>query len=273
MLGKLIKHELKQTVRSVSTIYIILAVISAALLISSMIGLNVFKALANTALFIGTVVMAVMTLVAIIKNFSDTLYGRQGYLSFTLPVKGSSLLLSKIIVSAVWLLCAVILMVLVYIVMYISMTGENGIESLGTIKSLVDELGLAELLPSKGAIISLLLIAAMLLLMTFIVLIGFIYFSITVANTRALQSHPKLYGIIVFLGSYIAVNAISTPITQHFPLSLQVTSEKVRIAVSAMTESDAMFSYGIAGVLFKFLIAVGLLIFTGWIMEHKVNIK
>ena len=273
MLGKLIKHEIRHTFRSVSTIYIVLAAISVALLISSAVGITVFKALANAALIIGTIVMAVMTLVAIIKNFSDTLYGRQGYLSFTLPVKGSSLLLSKILISALWLLCAVILMILVYIVMYISVMGENGIESLGTIKNLVEDMGLAELLPSKGAIITLLVIGAMLLLMTFIILIGFIYFSITVANTRALQSHPKLYGILVFLGSYIAVNAISNPITEKFPLSLQVTSDKVYIAAASMTESEAMFSYGIAGVLFKFIIAVGLLVFTGWIMEHKVNVK
>ena len=273
MLGKLLKHELKQTVRSVMVIYIVLAVVAAFLLIFSVAGATTFKALANVALSIAALVMNIMTLVAITKNFSDTLYGRQGYLSFTLPVKCSNLLLSKVIISVFWLICAVLLTGIVYVIMYISMTGESGIEGLGTIKTLVEDTGLSDLLPSKAAIFELLIIGAIMLLMTFVVFIGFVYFSITVANTRALQAHPKLFGIIVFLSTYFFVNAVSQPITEKLPLALHVTTEKIFIGFISMDNSDAIFSYGIGGVLFKFIVAVVLLFITGKIMENKVNVK
>ena len=273
MLGKLLKHELKQTVRSVSTIYIVLAVIAAFLLLSSLVGANAFKAISNAALFVATIVMIVMTVVAVIKNFHDSLYGRQGYLSFTLPVKCSSLLLSKIIVSAFWLLCAVILMGIVYFIMYIAMTGENGIELLGSLKDMIEGMGIADLLPSKTAIAKLLIFAALGLLLEFTVIIGLIYFSVTVANTRPLQAHPKAFGILVFLGIYMALTAIANPLSEKVPLSIEISATDVMLRFVRMGDSPEMLSFGISGLILRAAVAVVLLVVTGWIMENKVNVK
>ena len=273
MLGKLLKHELRQTARSVMTIYIILAAVAGILLLSSVIGATLFKALSNVALFTAAIVMMIMTLVAIIKNFRETLYGRQGYLSFTLPVRCSSLLLSKILVSVFWLICAVALMLVVYVIMYLTMTGENGIELIGNLKDIIAEIGYSDLLPSKVLVIEAVILMGIWLLMQFIILIGFIYFSITMANTRALQQHPTLYGILIFFVSYFVVSTASRPLTEKVPLSLQFADDNLKIAFVSMMNAEATFSFGIAGLVFETLVAVALLVLTGWIMENKVNVK
>ena len=98
-------------------------------------------------------------------------------------------------------------------------------------------------------------------------------FSFTLSNTRALQKHPKLFGFLIFFGTFGVSNAINMKLTYSLPLAVHVTSEKVYIAFESMdTMSESLFSYGI-GAIFMGLIALGLLILTGWIMERKVNIK
>lgn len=274
MLGKLIKHEIRHTFRSISMIYIIVAVIAGVMLLSSIAGINAIKALSTGVLLISGFVMIAITVLSIIRNFYETLYDRQGYLSFTLPVKGSHLLFSKIVVSVLWLVCAMVLMGLIYFLMYLSVTGENGIEALGLLKNIFEENGLSELLPSKGLVAELLILVAVYILVEMLSLIGFIYFSVTVANTRPLQAHPKMYGIMVFLGTYIVVQAISNPIKEHFPLALHVSQNDIAINFTSMLHSESdLFAFGIGDTVLKAIFAIIMLVVTGWIMEHKVNIK
>ena len=40
-----------------------------------------------------------------------------------------------------------------------------------------------------------------------------------------------------------------------------------------MENSESVFSFGIGGTVFMALVALAMLFATGWIMEHKVNIK
>ena len=69
-------------------------------------------------------------------------------------------------------------------------------------------------------------------------------------------------------------NAINMKLTYSLPLAVHVTSENVYIGFESMdTMSESLTSFGIGGAIFMGLVALGLLILTGWIMERKVNIK
>ena len=69
--------------------------------------------------------------------------------------------------------------------------------------------------------------------------------------------------------------AISAKLTYSLPLSVCVSTEKIGLAFEKMNVGggDYLFSFGIGGTIFIALAALGLLFFTGCIMEHKVNIK
>lgn len=227
---------------------------------------------ASVILYFVGILVVVMTLVAVIKNFYDTLYTNQGYLSFTLPVKCSSLLVSKVIVSFVWIIASVAALGLIYLVIFLNAKAQSG-DQIGSVLEILKDSGLLDMLPSGAMVAKFLVYVVIIFLLTILTFVGFVYFSVTLANTRPLQKHPKLFGFLIFFGSYALTNSIGAKLTYSLPLSVSVTAEGVKLAFTAMERSDAMFSFGLGGTIFMALIALAMLFATGWIMEHKVNIK
>lgn len=115
MLGKLIKHEFQSSAHSVMNIYIAAAVALAAMLLSYAVKVTWVGVIGSIALIIIGLICVVITLVAVVTNFNRTLYGAEGYLSYTLPVKSSALLASKAIVSFVWVLLSYIFMIATFL--------------------------------------------------------------------------------------------------------------------------------------------------------------
>lgn len=112
MLGKLIKHEFQATGRVMWVIYAAMGLLSLFAHIS-------FRGLGDPAqnrvvgavmvLFVvlwalSLVIGGVATIVLIVKRFHQNLLTDEGYLMFTLPGTVHHLVLSKIIVAAVWLM-------------------------------------------------------------------------------------------------------------------------------------------------------------------------
>ena len=99
MLGKLMKNEIKQSSR-----YFLVLLASAGIVILLMIATLLLRVermnfIASLVLLLVGGISVLMAVVLVIKNFNDTLYKEQGYLTFTLPVSGPMLLFSKVLVS------------------------------------------------------------------------------------------------------------------------------------------------------------------------------
>lgn len=273
MLGKLLKFELKHSARYVMTIYGCAAALAVLMLVGMLVRLTFISVIGSMVLYFVGIVAVIMTLVAVIKNFYDTLYGKQGYLSFTLPVKGSTLLLSKIIISFFWIIMSMVLMAGIFVLIFLNAKRQAD----GTFDGIFEMLkasGLLEMLPSGAMIAKLVFYLAAGVLLNILVFVGFVFFAVTLANTRALQSHPKAYGFLIFFVTYSTANSIGAKLTYSFPLSVQVTAEKVYLGLESMSSSiNVLTSFGAGGTIFMAVVAVGLLAVTGWIMENKVNVK
>lgn len=273
MLGKLIKHELRHSARYTLSIYIAVTVISAVMgftLLSKATWIGVMSCI---ALYAAGIVAVIVTLVSVIKNFYDTLFGRQGYLTMTLPVKCSTLLISKVIVSFIWIVASFTLMGLT-LVMVFFYAKEKSAGYFTMISDAVSVSGILEILPSASTVISLLIAAALWAVITIFTYVSFVYFTVTVANTRALQSHPKLLGGLVFLGIFSLNNTVGNILTQYIPVTFNVGADKVYFAFEQMGMiEDTFLSYGVAGTVFSGIFALGLLWLTGFILENKVNLK
>ena len=272
MLGKLLKHEFRQSARSVSLIYACAAAVIVFIFVGMLTKITWIGVVGSIVLYITALVGVMMTLVSVIKNFYDTLYSNQGYLSFTLPVNCASLLGSKVIAAIVWVILSFVLAAVCFLV--IAMNAKAVAEgSMAGIWDIIELTGLKEMLPSGATLVKLGILFAVSVLLLVFTFVGFVFFAVTMANTRVLQKHPKLFGFLIFFFTYGVTNAVGTKLTYSVPLSLEITTEDVKLAFVAMDQSSGMLSYGLAGVLFMALVAVGLLLLTGWIMEHKVNIK
>ena len=172
----------------------------------------------------------------------------------------------------VWIILSFVLAGLCFLV--IGMNARAAAEgSMEGIWDVLEMTGLKEMLPSGATLVKLLVLLVVLVLLTVLTFIGFVYFAVTLANTRLLQKHPKLFGFLIFFATYGVSNAIATKLTYSLPLSLEISTETVKLAFVAMDQSEGMLSYGLGGTIFLALVAFGLLLLTGWIMEHKVNIK
>lgn len=110
MLGKLLKYEIKATGRIFVPIY--LALILLAGINRIFVAFRFFPHNQTLSLISGFVSllyilficgMFVLTFVVMIQRFYKNLLGDEGYLMFTLPVKPSALILSKMLVSFVWI--------------------------------------------------------------------------------------------------------------------------------------------------------------------------
>ena len=120
MLGKLLKYEMKSTSRVMWFLYA--AVIIVGTVIGLMLHINAegdfyIEQLAGGAvvpriaalifIFIYGVLlaaMAIMTIIMIIQRFNNNLLRGEGYLMHTLPVPTWMLILSKLIISVVWII-------------------------------------------------------------------------------------------------------------------------------------------------------------------------
>ncbi|MBR3948246.1 MAG: hypothetical protein IKJ70_02455 [Clostridia bacterium] len=273
MLGKLLKHEIRHSARYTMAIY------GAAFAAMAVTGLSLLfdsgwlGAISCGMLYIIGFAAVVTTLVSIIKNFNDTLFGRQGYLTLTLPVKGSELLISKVLVSFLWIVASFGIMGLTFYVIFVYGKERSG----GTMESMweiISVSGILDMLPSKTAIIEFIAVVVILAISTIITYVGYVYFTVTVANTRPLQNHPKLYGGLIFFGIMSFVNTLGNVLSEYLPLTINVSTEKVFFSFTQMgADPNVLISYGIGGTILSGLVAVGLLFATGYIIENKVNIK
>ncbi len=273
MLGKLIKHELRHSARYTMSIYIAVTVLSAVMGLSLLSSATWLGVMSCFALYAAGFIAVIITLVSVIKIFYDTLFGRQGYLTLTLPVKCSSLLLSKVIVSFIWIVTSFALMALT-LVMIFFYAKEKSSGYFTLVSDAISISGILEMLPSASTVIKLLLVAAVWVVITIFTYVSFVYFTVTVANTRALQSHPKILGGLIFLCIFSFNNTVGNILTQYIPFTFNVGSDRVYFAFEQMGKAEeALLSYGVGGTLFSGLLAFGLLWLTGYILENKVNLK
>lgn len=274
MLGKLIKNEFIQTSKSLVAVYSAAAAAIAVLLVSYLTKVTMIGMTASFALIIIGFVAIIMTLVMVIKNFNDSLYGAQGYLTFTLPVKSGDVLFSKFLVSFVWIIAGYVVMLLTWVIVFFFARAKSG-GMLETLSGMLQGFEAMGSLPTTKLVIE---YAAYLLAgygITVISYVSFVFFSVTCANTKRFQHKPLMYGIVFFFIIYVVNKAASTYLTYKLPLSVSVFANRIGLTfVSAIEGADgALLTTGIGGKIFTALFAAVLLFVTGHIMEKKVNVK
>lgn len=127
MLGKLYKHEWKETAKLLIPLHLILilfTIIGAIILSTDLLQNESFEMLTISCMLLyilSIFTVFIVTIVYLTIRFYKTMYARQGYLTHTLPVSTSSVINTKIVVSSLWMFIAMILTALsVFILLWIS---------------------------------------------------------------------------------------------------------------------------------------------------------
>ncbi len=117
MLRKLIKHEWRATRGFLGLICLgLLAFAGITRLFVELSSLVPFFRIPMTITLVLYILLLVassaVTLVILIKRYYDNLYGAEGYITLTLPVRRSSLILSKLLVGLAWMLISTLTVML-----------------------------------------------------------------------------------------------------------------------------------------------------------------
>lgn len=221
MLGKLLKYEIKATARLFFPIYLailLFAFINRLINPFENIGNNTYNATIEGFNFLSIIqtisvfvyfalIVAViaMTLVIIIQRFYKNLLGDEGYLMFTLPVKPWHHIVSKLLISLVWIIFSfIIIMCSVLILINIdNIFGE-----------------LAKIINAGRNFFG----DTILILIPISALIVSAYFIMTVYNALSIGHLFTKHRILASFGAYIGIYIISQIV---FTISVFASMEKV----------------------------------------------
>lgn len=197
MLNRLIKYELRATARYFLPVY------GAILVFSLLIGLRDFNEtflsslniILPTALGLSLMGLGVMTLIMVVKRFDSNLLGDEGYLMFTLPVKVSSLMTSKLITSIIWVLCSYV--IFMFSLLLITWRRFDLNELLEALRSF----------PMDPYLITLFILLILMGILQFLLQI---YASLSIAQAYTITRSRILGGTIVFILFSIGINTVET---------------------------------------------------------------
>lgn len=274
MLSKLLKNEFIATGRIMGALYAVVAVIMAYVLGSYYINkdtASVGQMLGITVLLLISSCSFILTAVVMISNFQKSLYGDQGYLSFTLPVKGSTLLISKIITSTVWFIAAfVCLMGTAAVTFYVVKEDVIGEDTFSTLESI-----LPMFLEGKSisTVVTSIIVTMISYFLRFAVITIEMYFAISLANTRHFQKKYVLWTIIFTIAVLFIVERISGFISDNITFGLSVTNSNLSIITNYNALASGASFIDLVSVISYLLFGIGLYYATFYVMNKKVNIR
>lgn len=117
MLGKIIKHEFKATYKGYLLLFISLFTITALNKTTEYVPLdntiwNIIKMFLYAAWIILLMFMVMGAMLLAVVRFYKTMVKDEGYLTHTLPVKKSQLIIGKFITSLIWMIVSFIIMII-----------------------------------------------------------------------------------------------------------------------------------------------------------------
>ncbi len=276
MFGKLIKHEFIATGRIMAIVYGIIAVLSAYILGSFYLGDAsvdsdaLLPSLSLILLFFVAMANVVLTIIVIMTNFQKSLYGDQGYLTFTLPVKSVSLLSAKILVSTFWYIAASLTVVVASFLFLGAVEKDLGEEGVTLIEML---LGLYD---SEMSIAVLIFQIAMVFVDFFFAALMFtleVCFAITLSNTRLFQKHHVIF-TLVFSGVAAWVTSKITSLVTDFAtfgFNYDMDTDKLELVVN---ESEMFLSYiDLLTPIVTFALTIVFFFGTNYLMKKKINLR
>ncbi len=276
MLGKLLKYEVKDTLRIIPFFYAITAVLACLSLLAGKLELGWFKVTSSVLLLLVGIAVFVVTLVVICMRYYKNLYSNEGYLSFTLPLKPHLHLVSKSIVSFMWAILSVLVCLGAFFV------ALNGLGVDGAVwSSVLDQIERSGMGNYIYAIIPM-------VCLSILYLMSQVYFSITMANRPAFHNIGQAgASILLFLATNVVLKIVETILTIIIPFSLSVSltgSFDISLTAQNMVgylmenlnnpnPNPSNMVIGLGGYTFDIIMVFVLFYLTGRIMNKKVSLR
>ena len=269
MFGKLLKNDLKAQWFSVSAIYFcaLIAVVVFE------IGANILKedkqvVLCGGGVCLALLVASVTTLITVALMFNNTMFGKAGYLTLTLPVKINSLLASKTVSGLIWIFSVYALLIGSLVLWLYQIKTILGDQMTDTIDSLLEIFGVPSVKTiTIGIIIACILFAAIILL-----LVQCMYLSLTLSQIKPISSFGKFGTIALFFVLIGGFLSLSGTVSDILPINI-IISETSILFTSDSTVTDNTMNFRLTGAIFNILASVVLQFPMTFLINKKINLK
>ena len=130
MLSKLIKHDLKYSAKT----FLAMSVMAVALawILFFVMGIGdedtPLTIVITIVMVLSYVAIGIASITQIFQFYNQSMFSNAGYLTFTLPVKRSSVFASKIIVSMIWVLFAILTVFVIIILAWFMAEGAEAVD-------------------------------------------------------------------------------------------------------------------------------------------------
>lgn len=226
MLGKLIKYEFKACGRVFFPIYLVILILSIINGIysqygfiqslknnlsqkGSLLGVQVILTVVLLALFVS---LFVITIIFTIQRFKKSLLEDEGYLIFTLPVSSRNIILSKYIVSLIFVILSTLVAILSFMLMGIFIENYQFARIMN-----MTGLIIINMINSDKGILTAILVLILGLIIVYTNFVLSVYLSISVGQIPKFNKHRSGIGVIAFFLINIIIGYVRSFINNIMP--------------------------------------------------------
>lgn len=226
MLGKLIKYEFKACGRVFFPIYLVILILSIINRIysqygfiqslknnlsqkGSLLGVQGILTVVLLALFVS---LFVITIIFTIQRFKKSLLEDEGYLIFTLPVSSRNIILSKYIVSLIFVILSTLVAILSFVLMGIFIENYQFARIMN-----MTGLIIINMINSDKGILTAILVLILGLIIVYTNFVLSVYLSISVGQIPKFNKHRSGIGVIAFFLINIIIGYVRSFINNIMP--------------------------------------------------------
>lgn len=266
MLGKLLKYELRSIIKQFSVVYLIIILSVIAMLnISSNWGSIFFAGFITTAI--------IMCFVYAIARFNKSLLSDEGYLMFTVPVKTSKIIGSKLIaITLMTLLTGILITIVSFLLAYFFNTSEEGIFDFLTKVNYA-------VVSTRGLV--LLVFNSLINFITkYVFTVLLIYMSLSIGQMGRLKKYKNISATVIFFGASYIIEKILDIIFELISKGASEYSGVLGIFQSAKIDKNATIDSTIhllnntisLGNIANIILSIVLFFVTVYILDKHLNL-
>lgn len=237
MFGKLLKYEFKAAGKLYGVLFLILAIVSSifGLMLSNSISSGITSDDAVSAVYsFFTIVffstctaLVISNLVITIRRFYQNIFGREAYLTWTLPANAHQIILSKMTMATIWYIASVLGIFLSIIWMAFLVALGSGVDVLNKIGLLLSYIPLIPTLQ-----------IAFYLLLGSISFVLFLYLSISIG--QLFQNHRILMSFVAAFVLWIIIGVLNRQLYFTNPFIYAITYAQY---VGSYSQPPIQFSF------------------------------
>lgn len=209
MLGKLLKYEIKATAMTFLVMYAAILGLAIFNMVFNQVKFNAGIVITLGVLVVLFIALGIVTIIMAVQRFNKNLLGDEGYLMFTLPVNSRQIIISKLLVTIMWIFFSGIVAILTFVILYNTYAEGHEIAKLiNEIQMRWDEINTQLINEIHMSIYSFIACIGSGILLGLVEFILMIYTSLTIAQLPPFSKHRGLCAFGIYVGLDIVLNNI-----------------------------------------------------------------